>query len=565
MDDSSCNELLIQSVKQKLQSLVNFRANNIIDCLFLSTKTGEGVKNLVNQLIQTALAHKMLKQLVPNNYYLLDQLLMKERQKHQWVRWAQYLRWVNQCNINKENVGTVTRFLHDVGTLIYFDTQGLRDIVILDPQWLANIMASLVTFNHHWIKDGILNTIDLEHIWKQYPKSLYSKLIMLLSKFQVIAPLRQSTPPTASLSSSQRLLPPVPTGPINPYATQPEIINDSGNDPLATCYIIPSFLAEQTPDKASMYWNKSAIMGADCKKLEFTRVYIFDFTFEFSKILVTLLHAPNMNIQCFWRYGIIAEDVSTPDSQESLFFQWLPSSSQLKLSFRINKIYFYKHQKFKLLRQMIEMIDSIIEGFYFGAPNIVKKIGCSHCNQRENSILEGVYLFEYDYLVDCISNGQWIVFCRNVPSRPVNVKFLAPDISLCDFPIIQSDQLEIIKEVGRGGFGVVYKANLLSKYPAAVKELLLTVGNEDSLDNSDKLSSFFSSFLPSSHLLPPISFPSFSFFPFLLVSPPLPYPYSLWCYSSSSSPLYLYLFLYLYLYSSHLLFFWSIDWIDQVT
>ena len=51
----------------------------------------------------------------------------------------------------------------------------LREMVILDPQWLTNLMSSIITFKHRFVKDGILNVSDLVHIWRppEYPNELH--------------------------------------------------------------------------------------------------------------------------------------------------------------------------------------------------------------------------------------------------------------------------------------------------------------------------------------------------------------------------------------------------------
>jgi hypothetical protein len=52
----------------------------------------------------------------------------------------------------------VVHFLHDVGTLVHFDDPfgGLQDLVVIDPQWLADVMKSIISFNNKWIKNGMI-------------------------------------------------------------------------------------------------------------------------------------------------------------------------------------------------------------------------------------------------------------------------------------------------------------------------------------------------------------------------------------------------------------------------
>ena len=51
------------------------------------------------------------------------------------------------CNINKnEEIVTLLNFLHDLRVLIHFDdTPELSDLVILDNQWLIDVLKNVIT------------------------------------------------------------------------------------------------------------------------------------------------------------------------------------------------------------------------------------------------------------------------------------------------------------------------------------------------------------------------------------------------------------------------------------
>lgn len=52
----------------------------------------------------------------------------------------------------------MARFLYDVGSLVHFDDTfgGLQDLVVIDPQWLADVMKSIISFNNKWVKNGLI-------------------------------------------------------------------------------------------------------------------------------------------------------------------------------------------------------------------------------------------------------------------------------------------------------------------------------------------------------------------------------------------------------------------------
>jgi len=44
------------------------------------------------------------------------------------------------------------QFLNDLGTVQYFDTDFLRDRVVINPQWIVDVMAKVVSVNEKSIK-----------------------------------------------------------------------------------------------------------------------------------------------------------------------------------------------------------------------------------------------------------------------------------------------------------------------------------------------------------------------------------------------------------------------------
>jgi hypothetical protein len=88
-------------------------------------------------------------------------------------------------------VQRAARLFHKLGALLYFDNlKELKDFVILDIQWLFEVMATLFTTKHRWVKEhGILNIESLSQIWKNYPIEIHKKLLSLITKFQIAFPV----------------------------------------------------------------------------------------------------------------------------------------------------------------------------------------------------------------------------------------------------------------------------------------------------------------------------------------------------------------------------------------
>jgi hypothetical protein len=61
-----------------------------------------------------------------------------------------------------------TQFLHENGTLIHYNDTGLRDLFFLDPQWLCDILASVITIReiNPFAAKGIMKIADLQVLFK---------------------------------------------------------------------------------------------------------------------------------------------------------------------------------------------------------------------------------------------------------------------------------------------------------------------------------------------------------------------------------------------------------------
>ena len=67
-------------------------------------------------------------------------------------------------------------------------------MVILDPRWLQNVMATVISTKSSFIRDGILKHSTLLHIWKppDYPSHLHGYILSILEKFEIMFHLNDS-------------------------------------------------------------------------------------------------------------------------------------------------------------------------------------------------------------------------------------------------------------------------------------------------------------------------------------------------------------------------------------
>ena len=168
-----------------------------------------------------------------------------------------------------------------------FGIANSRFKVFLDPQWLADVMASIFSFKHNYGRiDGRLRRDQLVQLWKEpeYPRELHHVLLKLLQHFEIMLPLPSDNaqPGEKALSSSGQ----------NPSAAAGD-----ANQIL----LVPHWLPEERPNVA-LVWP-----DFDVTDTEYRRRFKMGFvpTGFFSRLMIRLLHFTKGSR--FWRSGLLLE------------------------------------------------------------------------------------------------------------------------------------------------------------------------------------------------------------------------------------------------------------------
>jgi hypothetical protein len=207
----------------------------------------------------------------------------------------------------------------------------------------------------------------------------------------------------------------------------------------------------------------------------------------FSRVLVRLLSTLDVYGRLFWRNGMVVdfEDqrgliLFDPDELVcTIYVQRVPRNAPDRAApaSASNP----KNRRI-LLRTIVETIDSIVDICYSSSSAVTRMIPCTHCLAKPESAANPFY-FSYQECVEAIFARRSALFCHHIesPSRMVHIAQLAPDISFADLPIVQSSTLNIAEEIGRGGFGAVFRATVGS-VEVAVKELSAITSAVDVFD-----------------------------------------------------------------------------------
>lgn len=63
------------------------------------------------------------------------------------------LKIANDCGIEDESeVMQALRFLHELGSIQFFEKSGLNKRVVINPQWIIDVMACIISLKKNAIK-----------------------------------------------------------------------------------------------------------------------------------------------------------------------------------------------------------------------------------------------------------------------------------------------------------------------------------------------------------------------------------------------------------------------------
>ena len=241
------------SLRHKFYSKHLYKKFFVVD----NTKSGsadecEGVSELKREILALAKQLTHMQKTIPLKWLLFEEALKDKVEKGQPFISLDETRKVarEECGIyDDQQFETSLIFLHDQRILIHFhETQELKDIVILDPQWLIDLFRKVITvkpyepvsdeeqYEELWEElenDGILNGKLIEIVWGSLVNNKTKEsLIAIMEKFSLLCHL-----PSQDKEKQLYLVP----------SMLMSLSEDDANELLADAPICPLFVRFRRP------------------------------------------------------------------------------------------------------------------------------------------------------------------------------------------------------------------------------------------------------------------------------------------------------------------------------
>ncbi|XP_045460940.1 leucine-rich repeat serine/threonine-protein kinase 1 [Harmonia axyridis] len=183
----------------------------VLDTIEVSCRTRHNVKLLCNLIYDTVFSIRLpgskellLEQKVPASYLALEDVVnhisferkmngldpVLNAEQYKSIVSVEMQQRFNRTFRDHSELHQATMFLHDNGVLLHYDDATLKDLYFLDPQWLCDMLAHVVTIReiNPFAKTGIMKLDDLRHIFRSNNiggMDTKGYIVNLLNKFEV--------------------------------------------------------------------------------------------------------------------------------------------------------------------------------------------------------------------------------------------------------------------------------------------------------------------------------------------------------------------------------------------
>jgi internalin A len=105
------------------------------------------------------------------------------------IWYAQFAEICGKHGLSGPETSTLAKLMHDLGLIVYYsDDEGLRDIVVLNPEWLTKAISHILEDEPTRQAGGILDHGRLRQIWEDrggYERRYHPYFLRLMEKFDI--------------------------------------------------------------------------------------------------------------------------------------------------------------------------------------------------------------------------------------------------------------------------------------------------------------------------------------------------------------------------------------------
>jgi internalin A len=156
----------------------------------VDSSTGEGFPALRQAISEEAARLWQTGQLWSPRWTAAREEILSLSEAEPQIRYDRFTRICERNGVREAEAEALAKLMHDLGLIIYYDgDEGLRDVVVLNPEWLTKAISYVLDDRVTADSGGILDHARLRGIWQDredgYPAQYHPYFLRLMEKFDI--------------------------------------------------------------------------------------------------------------------------------------------------------------------------------------------------------------------------------------------------------------------------------------------------------------------------------------------------------------------------------------------
>ena len=158
----------------------------------VDNRTGQGIADLRAAIAAQAAKLPQMGQLISARWAAARKEIATLARSEPQISYQQFAEICRRHQVDGKEIVTLAELLHDLGHIIYYgEDDGLRDFVVLNPEWLTKAISYVLEDAPTRRAGGILDHSRLKNIWEErdgepgYPARYHPYFLRLMEKFDV--------------------------------------------------------------------------------------------------------------------------------------------------------------------------------------------------------------------------------------------------------------------------------------------------------------------------------------------------------------------------------------------
>jgi Leucine-rich repeat (LRR) protein/GTPase SAR1 family protein len=156
----------------------------------VDSSTGLGLSGLRKAIAEQAAQLPQMGQLISPRWIAAREAIMALGITEQQIRYEKFTEICELHGLSGPEINTLAKLMHDLGLIIYYgEDEGLKDIVVLNPEWLTKAISYVLEDGPTRQAGGVLDHTRLKQIWHgrngEYAPRYHPYFLRLMEKFDI--------------------------------------------------------------------------------------------------------------------------------------------------------------------------------------------------------------------------------------------------------------------------------------------------------------------------------------------------------------------------------------------